>query len=93
MTVSDLLEQPCSKSDNINKLVPNLLTTWDRQAVRTQLVDDLSADLLQDARFFRVYTRKNLTSCSKSANKPSTMYALLVDPKLSTSLEQAVNNL
>ena len=38
MTVSDLLEQPCNKSDNINKvvtscsqLVPNLLTTWDKQ--------------------------------------------------------------
>jgi hypothetical protein len=38
MTVSDLLEQPCYKSDNINKLVtscsqfvPYLLTTWDKQ--------------------------------------------------------------
>jgi hypothetical protein len=39
VTVSDLLEQPCNKSDNINKvvtscsqLVPNLLTTsWDKQ--------------------------------------------------------------
>jgi hypothetical protein len=40
MTVSDLLEQPCNKSDNINKvkvvtswqqLVLNLLTTWDKQ--------------------------------------------------------------
>ena len=38
MTVSDLLEQPCNKSDNINKvvtswyqLVSNLLTTWDEQ--------------------------------------------------------------
>jgi hypothetical protein len=38
MTVSDLLEQLCTKSDNINKvvtswqqLVPNLLTTWDKQ--------------------------------------------------------------
>jgi hypothetical protein len=38
MTVSDLLEQPCNKSDNINKvvttvlkqLVPNLVTTWNK---------------------------------------------------------------
>jgi hypothetical protein len=40
-----------------------------------------------------VYTRKNLTSCSKSANKPSTSYVRTACPKLSTSLEQAVNNL
>jgi hypothetical protein len=38
MTVLDLLEQPCNKSDNINnlvtscsQLVPNVLTTWDKQ--------------------------------------------------------------
>jgi hypothetical protein len=38
MTVSDLLEQPCNKSDNVIKLatgcyqlVPNLLITWDKQ--------------------------------------------------------------
>ena len=44
MTVSDLLEQPCNKSDNINTVVNNL-----GQVVRTQLVDGLLADLLQDA--------------------------------------------
>ena len=44
MTVSDLLEQPCNKSDNINTVVNNL-----GQAVRTQLVDGLLADFLQDA--------------------------------------------
>jgi hypothetical protein len=38
------------------------------------------------------YTRKNLTSCSKSANKPSTSCLRTACPKLSTSLEQAVNN-
>jgi hypothetical protein len=39
MTVSDLLEQPCSKSDNIDKVVTTvnklfhiyLLTTWDER--------------------------------------------------------------
>jgi hypothetical protein len=36
--------------DNINKVVDNL-----GQAVRTQLIDGLSADLLQDVRFLRVY--------------------------------------
>ena len=57
MTVSDLLEQPCNKSDNINKVVtsgeqfvPNLLTTWYKQ-----YEDNLLADLLQDVRLLRVY--------------------------------------
>jgi hypothetical protein len=61
MTVSDLLEQPCNKSDNINKVVttfnkfvPYLLTTWDKQCMRTQLVDDWLADLLQDVSFLPV---------------------------------------
>jgi hypothetical protein len=36
---------------------------------------------------------KNLTSCSKSANKPSTSCVRTACPKLSTSLDQAVNNL
>ena len=49
MIVTALLEQPCNKSDNINKLVDNL-----EQAVRTQLVDGLFADLLQVVRFLRV---------------------------------------
>jgi hypothetical protein len=62
MTASDLLEQPCNKSDNINKVYYKLLTCWSKlvdnlgQAVRTQLVDGLLADLLQDVRFFRVCT-------------------------------------
>jgi hypothetical protein len=42
MTVSDLLEQPCNKSDNIQ-----LLTSCSIQTMRG-LVDDLLADLLQD---------------------------------------------
>ena len=39
------------------------------------------------------YKRKNLTTCSKSANKPSTNCVRTACYKLSTSLEQAVNNL
>jgi hypothetical protein len=42
---------------------------------------------------FCSYTRKNLTSCSKSANKPSTSCVRTACWELSTSLEQAVNNL
>jgi hypothetical protein len=38
-------------------------------------------------------TGKHFTSCSKSANKPSTSCVRTACPKLSTSLEQAVNNL
>ena len=39
--------------------------------MRTQLVDGLLADLLQDVRFLLVfmYTRKNLTCCNKFVNK------------------------
>ena len=36
MTVSDLLEQPCNKSDNAIKFVPNLL-----QQLGTQIVDNI----------------------------------------------------
>ena len=39
------------------------------------------------------YTCKNVTTCSKSANKPSTSCVRMACCKLSTSLEQAVNNL
>ena len=53
--------------------------------MRTQLVDGLLADLTKPE-----YMRKNLTSCSKSANKPSTSCVRTACPKLSTSLEQAV---
>jgi hypothetical protein len=44
-------------------------------------------------RLANTHTRKNLTSCGKSANKPSTSCVRTACPKLSTSLEQAVNNL
>jgi hypothetical protein len=50
--------------------------------------------MLCDKRVYRLlYRRKSLTSCSKSANKPSTSCLRTACPKLSTSLEQAVNNL
>ena len=61
MSVSDLLEQPCNKSDNIDKVVASCLTACSilvdnlGQAVRTQLVDGLLADLLQEVRFLSVY--------------------------------------
>jgi hypothetical protein len=44
MTVSDVLEQLCYKSDNAIKLVNILFQTWYNnweQVVRTQLVDSL----------------------------------------------------
>ena len=60
MSVSDLLEQPCNKSDNTNKLITGwLLATCSKlvenleQAMRTQLVDGLFASLLQVVRFLR----------------------------------------
>ena len=42
MTVSDLLEQPCNKSNNklINSLLQTCFNNWE-QAVRTQFVDSL----------------------------------------------------
>ena len=39
------------------------------------------------------YTRKNLTTCTKSKNKPSTSCVRTASYKLSTSLEQVVNNM
>jgi hypothetical protein len=56
MTILDLLEQPCNKSDSINKVVTSCFILVDNlgQAVRTQLVDCLLADLLQDVRFLPV---------------------------------------
>ena len=39
------------------------------------------------------YTRKNLTTCSKSASKPSTICVRTACYKWSTSLEQAADNL
>jgi acid stress-induced BolA-like protein IbaG/YrbA len=68
MIVSDLLEQSFNKSDNINTVVKSdninkFLTACSKlvdnlgQTVRTQLVDGLLADLLQDARFLRVYMK------------------------------------
>ena len=58
MTVSDLLEQPGNKSDNAIKLVTACSKLVDNlgQAVRTQLVDSLLPDLLQDVRLLRVYS-------------------------------------
>jgi hypothetical protein len=47
---------------------------------------------VQTCYLYLPYTRKNLTSCSKSGNKSSSCVRTAC-PKLSTSLEQAVNNL
>ena len=66
MIVTALLEQPCNKSENINKVQGQascykLLTACLKlvdsleQAVRTKLVDGLFADLLKVVRFLRVY--------------------------------------
>ena len=38
------------------------------------------------------YTHVKITTCSKSANKPSTSCVRTASYNLSTSLEQAVNN-
>jgi hypothetical protein len=42
---------------------------------------------------FRKCTRKNLTSCSNYANKPSTSCVRTACPKLSTNMVQLVNRL
>jgi hypothetical protein len=70
------------------------------QAVRTQLVDGLLADLLQDVSFClctHVKTHKLLQVCKQVVTDLFTscqqvVFALLV-PSCWTSLEQAVNNL
>jgi hypothetical protein len=66
MTVSDLLEQPCNKPDNIKQGCYKLLTACSKlvdnlgQAVRRQLVDGLLTNLLQDVRFLRVEKIKKI---------------------------------
>ena len=58
--MSELLEQPCNKSDIFVKLVTSSQQVWNdllttlEQAVQTHLVDGLSADLLQVVGFLRV---------------------------------------
>ena len=65
--VTDLSEQPCNKSDKFDKVVtscqqvvPNLLATDDKHAVRIHLVDGLLADpsisnlVLPSSQFFYV---------------------------------------
>jgi hypothetical protein len=67
-----------------SKLVDNL-----GQAVRTQLVDGLLADLLQDVRFLRVYTRKiSHLVTSLLTSRQRVVFALLV-----TSCQQVWNKL
>ena len=54
--VSELLKQPCDKCDILVKPVKSCFKLVDNlgQAVRTQLVDGLSINLLQLARFLNV---------------------------------------
>jgi hypothetical protein len=59
MTVSDLLEQPCNKSDNIDKVVASVKklfqTCWQLgTSSANTIVEDLLGDLLQDVRFLRL---------------------------------------
>jgi hypothetical protein len=46
MSVLVLLKQLCNKSDNVNKFVPYLLTTPNKQCEHNLIVDGLLADLL-----------------------------------------------
>jgi hypothetical protein len=99
MTVSDLLQQPCNKTDNVIKLACyKLLTACSKlvdnlgQAVRTQLVDGLLADLLQHVRFLPVYITTHVKISHLVTSLPTSrqqeVFALLV-----TSCQQVCNNL
>jgi hypothetical protein len=57
----------------------------------TSLIISMSETLVWASRCG--YTHKNLTSCNRFVNKPSTSCVRTACHKLSTSLEQAVNNL
>ena len=80
MTVSDLLEQPCYKSDNTDitiklvtsclyQFVSNLLTTWDKQCELSLLTADLL--ILQDVKF------KNF-ACVRTSKLRKFAYKLLL---------------
>ena len=62
-------------------------------SMRTQKSEYTSYNFLYVSTLTEIYTGKNLTSCSKSANKPSTSCVSTACPNLSTRLGQAVNNL
>ena len=66
----------CNKLDGIIRLVTRLF-----------LQVCYSHDTTKMLQGWRVFTRKNLTTCSKSANKPSTSCVRTACYKLSTSLE------
>ena len=70
MIVTALLEQPCNKSDNINKVVtsclqpvPNLLTTCNKLC-KHNLLTGLFSDLSQVVRFLHVHTTKIMKKIS-----------------------------
>jgi hypothetical protein len=73
MTVSDLLEQPCNKSDNAIKLVTMKyyeVTSYTRKNLTTRQQDVFATDLLQACQqvvtmllFYQVATRLSLTTC------------------------------
>ena len=79
--------------NNLNVFLAHWRVTYLRKKVHnwTKLVR-ASADIAKTEPQ-GAYTSKNLTTCSKSANKPSTSCVRTACYKLLTSLEQAVNNL
>jgi hypothetical protein len=59
MNVSDVLEQPCDKSDNANKLVPSCFNNWEQAQCEhnlstacEQICNNLFVDLEQLVRFY-----------------------------------------
>ena len=72
------------------KIILNCVTLWCHNDLCMWFSLLWHVCILQDN---LVYTRKNLTFCNKSANKPSTRCIRTACHKLSTRLEQLVNNL
>jgi hypothetical protein len=103
MTVSDLLEQPCNTSDNINKVLqvvnslfqtcwqlgtsPNLLTTWDKQCEY-----NLLADLLQDVRCVYLLTRL-ATRCESCTARTHVKTHKLRNTNVTRLTTQGYNNI
>ena len=94
MTVSDLLEQPCNKSDNINKvatscyqLLPNLLTTWDKKWEHNLLT--ACRQTCYKMRFLHLYKYHDKKTINEKMNGAMNQ----LPPSMNYSINQSIDRL
>ena len=65
MYISEMFGQVCNKSDILASLI---VTTWDMQAVKRQVVDKFLINLLQVVRFLPAYVANAVSQAYQLAN-------------------------